>query len=438
MAVKRKSSPQRRTRTTEAEGWIVPDQMQALVLDGTGFDHLAVRTVPTPRPGPSQLIARVDAAGVCSSMIKIIEQGPRHPMLYGRDVATYPLVLGDEGSITLVGIGERLRERYRLGERYIIQAAVDGAPINHLERYANDGRGIERLGVGYTLPGHLAEYILVGEEILEAKCLLPIANRPIPYAHAAMGEPLACVISAQDHHMHLIQANPLSQREVLKGLRPDGVTVVIGAGTMGRMHVDLAMSFHPRVIVSADHHDERLAQVQDLFGARARRVGTALHTVNSLSTDLREFVNDLTKGRGADDVIVAVGSAAAIQGAQELLARYAVLHVFGSLKKGEDNVALNLTITHYRETNLTGSAGGTPWDIARSLELMAAGEIDPGAHITRIGDLCHVKDFLHMVKERRIDGKAVIYPHRRSGRIREVRSWSAEDERAYLGRCAEA
>jgi D-arabinose 1-dehydrogenase-like Zn-dependent alcohol dehydrogenase len=87
---------------------------------------------------------------------------------------------------------------------------------------------------------------------------------------------------------------------------------------------------------------------------------------------------------------------------------------------------------HYREVNLTGSAGGTPWDVARSLELMAAGQIDPGAHITRIGDLDHVVDFLRMAKDRRIDGRAVVYPHRRSGRIREVRSWSAEDERAYL------
>ena len=435
--IDRKSPPRKREKSIEAGGWIVPDQMQALVLDGTGFDHLMVRTLPTPRPGSSQLLARVDAAGVCTSMIKIIEQGPRHPVLYGWDVASYPLVLGDEGSITLVAIGERLRGRYHVGERYVIQAAVDGAPINHLERYANGGRGIERLGVGYTLPGHLAEYILVGEEILEAQCLLPVGKRQLPYAHAAMGEPYGCIVSAQNHHLHLIQANPLSQREVLKGLRPDGATVVIGAGTMGRMHVDLAFSFRPRVIVSADHHDERLARVRDLFSERARRVGIALHTVNSLSTDLGKVVSDLTKGHGADDVIVAVGSAAAIQEAQELLARYAVLHVFGSLKKGEDNVALNMTIAHYRETNLTGSAGGTPWDVARSLEFMAAGEIDPGAHITRIGDLNHVIDFLHMAKERRIDGKAAIYPHRRSGRIREVPSWGAQDERAYLGGQAE-
>ena len=30
----------------------IPTEMRALVLDGTGFEHLQVRQVPTPRPGP--------------------------------------------------------------------------------------------------------------------------------------------------------------------------------------------------------------------------------------------------------------------------------------------------------------------------------------------------------------------------------------------------
>jgi len=38
----------------------VPSQMRALVLDGIGFEHLRVRTIPVPRPGPRQLLARVD------------------------------------------------------------------------------------------------------------------------------------------------------------------------------------------------------------------------------------------------------------------------------------------------------------------------------------------------------------------------------------------
>jgi D-arabinose 1-dehydrogenase-like Zn-dependent alcohol dehydrogenase len=81
---------------------------------------------------------------------------------------------------------------------------------------------------------------------------------------------------------------------------------------------------------------------------------------------------------------------------------------------------------------VTGSSGGSPWDIARTLELMASGEIDPALHITRIGDLEHAVELLQMVKAQQIDGKAVVYPHRRTGEIKTVPTWTAEDEKNYL------
>ena len=61
----------------------IPPQMRALALDGVGMEHLGPRTVPTPRPDPRQLLARVDAAGVCTSLIKLIAQGPQHSDLCG-------------------------------------------------------------------------------------------------------------------------------------------------------------------------------------------------------------------------------------------------------------------------------------------------------------------------------------------------------------------
>src|ERR1035441_4702721 len=78
----------------------LPKEMRAVVLDGIGFSHLGVRNVPTPRPGPHQMLARVDAAGICTSLIKLIEQGPNHPLLSGWDITSFPLILGDEGSVT--------------------------------------------------------------------------------------------------------------------------------------------------------------------------------------------------------------------------------------------------------------------------------------------------------------------------------------------------
>ena len=155
----------------------VPATMRALVLDGIGFEHLAIKTVPTPQAGPSQLLARVEAAGICTSLIKLIEQGPDHKLMYGWDPAQFPLILGDEGALTIVKVGEKLKAAYAPGQRFVIQPAVDHAPVNHRERYRNRATGVNKVAVGYTLAGHLAEYILVTEEVLQAGCLLPIPDR---------------------------------------------------------------------------------------------------------------------------------------------------------------------------------------------------------------------------------------------------------------------
>ena len=410
----------------------VPLEMRALVLDGKGFEHLQVRRVPTPRPGPRQLLARVDAAGICTSLIKLIEQGSSHGLLYGWDLSRYPLILGDEGSVTLVEVGQALRERYRPGERYVVQPAVEYPPINHRQRYRNEAKGIQKIAAGYTLPGHLAEYILLTEEVLAADCLVSLPDPTLAYAHVAMSEPLSCAVSAQEHHVHLTQETPLSPRQPMNGLKPGGVTVVIGAGAMGRMHVEVALSYRPRVVIISDMISERLELTERLFARRAEELGVLLRSVNARETGVQDVVNQETDHRGADDVIVAVGSARVIEVAQGYVGRGGVLNLFGGLKKGEDVVGFDTGIIHYKEINVTGSSGGAPADILRILELMAAGEIDAGNHITRIGDLEHAPEFLEMIKAQELDGKAVVYPHRRTDRIRTVPSWSVDDEREYL------
>jgi threonine dehydrogenase-like Zn-dependent dehydrogenase len=410
----------------------IPLEMRALVLDGVGFEHLAVRKVPVPSPSARQMLARVEAAGICTSLIKLIEQGPDHNLMYGWDVRRYPAILGDEGVVTVVRVGEALRDQYRSGESYVVQPAVDHEPVNHRERYRDSAKGVSKVAVGYTLAGHLAEYILIPEEVLNSGCLLPVPEPHPPLAHAAMSEPLSCVVSAQEHHMHLIQNSALAAREAVKGLKRGGVTVIIGAGAMGRMHVDLAFAYRPRAIVVADFVEARLQLVRRLFEARAAEVGVALLTVHAASTSVEKVVAELTNHIGADDVIVAVGSKKAIEGAQNMVGRGAVLNLFGGLKKGEDIVGIDASVVHYKEINVTGSSGGSPWDIARTLELIAAKEIDAGAHITRVGDLEHAIELLELVKAQQIDGKALVYPHRRTQSIHRVDSWSGADERSYL------
>jgi threonine dehydrogenase-like Zn-dependent dehydrogenase len=352
--------------------------------------------------------------------------------MYGQDLGRFPAILGDEGTLTLTAIGSNLKDRFFPGQRYVMQPSVEHAPINHLDRYQNRGHGIVKVAAGYTLPGHLAEYVLVTEEAIAAGCLLPVPDLTLPFAHAALTEPLSCVVSSQDHHLHLTREGPLTPRSVIKGLVPGGVLVVIGGGAMGRMHVDVGLSYQPRAIIVSDHHDERLALVETLFKARAERAGIGLRLVQSYREDLKAVVSDLTNGLGAEDVIVAVGSEEAILAAQSLVSRGGVLNLFGGLPRGRESIPFDTLAIHYREINVTGSSGGYPWDMAHTLELITTGAIDPAAHITRIGDLEHAADLLKMVKAKTIDGKAMVYPHQRASSILSVSRWTAEDELAYL------
>lgn len=93
---------------------------------------------------------------------------------------------------------------------------------------------------------------------------------------------------------------------------------------------------------------------------------------------------------------------------------------------------VDMGLVHYREVNVAGSSGGSPWDMARTLELIARGDISTEAHITCMGDLEHAPALLQMVKAHQLDGKAVVYPHRRTGETLRAPAWSAEDGQRYL------
>lgn len=91
----------------------VPNTMQAVVMDRFGgIDTLTVRALPVPRPGPDEVLLRLDAVGIGSW-----ERGERegHYEAYLGGV-TFPYVLGWEGAGTIVAIGEHV-QRCGVGER---------------------------------------------------------------------------------------------------------------------------------------------------------------------------------------------------------------------------------------------------------------------------------------------------------------------------------
>ncbi|MEM7642646.1 MAG: zinc-binding dehydrogenase [Pseudomonadota bacterium] len=408
----------------------LPERMQAVTLSGAGEDHLRLSDVPVPRPGPGQLLVRVDAAGICASLIKTIDQGADHAYFHGWDLGAHPAILGDEGSVTIAAVGRDLTGAYRLGDRYVVQPAVDHGPVNHLERYRGHGRGVRKIACGYTLPGHLAGYMLIPEEVLLAKCLLPVPDPEMAHAHAAIAEPISCCVSGQFHHVHLSQDALTSPRQARAGLKRDGVTVVVGLGAMGRMHVEVALAAGGGTVIGSDPSDSRRARTEVLFTHRADAAGGRLLTATP--ERVADVVAQASDGRGADDLIVAVGAAPVIEASLPLLAKGGVANLFGGLKAGQDQIRIDANAVHYGETCITGSSGGTAWDVAQTLDWMHRGRIHAAPHIAKIGGLDQALELIDDVRHQRLDGKAVLYPHRPVDAAFEVDGWTAADEARHL------
>ena len=86
--------------------------------------------------------------------------------------------------MTIVGVGDKWKGKFKLGSRYIIQADV-----------YYKGKGV---AFGYAIPGGLSQYVVIGTEILEGDegCyLLPVKDET-GFAEAALVEPWTCVIAS--------------------------------------------------------------------------------------------------------------------------------------------------------------------------------------------------------------------------------------------------
>jgi len=353
--------------------YAIPKVMQALVSCGKGFDNLAAKEVPVPEIGPDQLLARVDATGVCTSILKLIAQGSEHTFINGWDMQKWPVILGDEGAVTIVKVGENLTDQYEPGQRFAIQPAVAVDPINHRERYRNKAEDMHKCAVGYTLGGHLVQYICVQEEVIAGKCLLPLPDDDMPYFAASMAEPISCIYSAQQRNYHIIKDGLHAERKPHMGCLPGGVTVVIGAGAMGRIHAELALRYSPSVLIVSARTRTRLDIVDRVLGPKAKEKGVQLITVTS--DKLPETIMQNSSGKGADDIILSVGVKAVQQKALEMLAPGGVANLFVGLPRGDHFLQLDAIKVHYQEIKIVGSSGGDPSDMALTLKAIVENDI---------------------------------------------------------------
>lgn len=173
----------------------LPEKVMGWNMYGAGLENVGrdgkPELFPMPEPGPDQILVRVDAVGLCFSDVKLIKQGGQHPKLYNRDLSVDPTRLGHEAAFTVIKVGDNLKERFTPGQKLAIQ------PDIYVNKVAT--------AYGYTIPGGLIQYHLIGKEIFDAddsEYLIPVKGE-LGYSESALTEPWACVEAAYTQRRRL-------------------------------------------------------------------------------------------------------------------------------------------------------------------------------------------------------------------------------------------
>jgi L-sorbose 1-phosphate reductase len=301
----------------------VPVKNRLWPLYGAGFENLGKDGQPidvdTPEIGPDQLLVRHDACGLCFSDIKVLKAGQTHPRIK-KDMSKDPVVLGHEVSMTVVKVGEALKGKYKVGDRFIIQADVYWKGDN--------------LAYGYMIQGGLSQYNVIDERILhgdEGSYLLPVKDST-GYAESALTEPWACVIAAY-------------QLKYRTAIKPGGTTWVIGTGKDLPYTVSAGFdeTSHPECLL--------LTNVPPKFEIwlkqRAAKLGMQVLDAPDVNTPPVEPVDDIIL-LGADPDI--------IEKASSRLANFGIFAIIGDAPLSR-KVSIDLGRVHYNRWVYVGGKG---------------------------------------------------------------------------------
>ena len=297
----------------------LPGKSWAWNLYGAGMENLGRDGKPElfsiPEPNDDQLLVRIDSIAVCFSDVKILKQGGSHPKLYNRDLAHDPTRLGHEVALTIVKVGKNLQKNYRPGQRLAVQPDI-----------YQQGKST---AYGYTVPGGLIQYHLIGDEVLKTDagaCLLPL-EEGMGYAESSLLEPWGCVMAAYTQRRRLTPKRDGSMWII--GQPGDATTFTFSAGLDA-----------PTTIVLTDVP----ASVNQL----ARATKAKVIERNGLKPSGYEALSrELTNGAGFDDIVVLnPTSADAVSQIARFIARRGTCNLVGT--KPLDGLAkIDLGRLHY-------------------------------------------------------------------------------------------
>ena len=318
--------------------------MKALLL--REYSHLELADLPTPAPGPGELLIQVAACGICGSDVHGFDgsSGRRIP----------PIVMGHEAAGIVAATGDDVTG-FQPGDRVTFDSTVScGACPYCLRGEINlcDRREVIGVSCGeYRRAGAFAEFVTVPERIAYK---LP-AN--LSFAEAAMLEPVAVAL-------HAVRVSEIRGGET---------ALVLGAGMIGLLTLQAARAAGCSQVFIADIDPTRL------------RLAASLGATDTLQLSGTELAAEILRstGSGVDLALEAVGREETIQAAIHSVRKGGTVTLIGNITP---QVAIPLQVVVSRQLRLQGTAASAG-EYPQAIDLISRGIIHVKPLITAVAPL---------------------------------------------------
>lgn len=366
---------------------------KAVRLYGAG--DLRLDEFQLPEITDDEILVKVVSDSVCMSTYKCAILGTAHKRVH-KDVADHPAIMGHEFSGEIVKVGKNHRDKFKPGMRFAQQPAL------------NYKGTMWSPGYSYEFFGGDATYCIIPAEVMELGCLMEYKGKA--FYEASLAEPMSCCIGA----FHACYHTQMGVYKHDMGIKEGGkLALLAAAGPMGLGSIAYALCCErrPGLIVVTDINAARLSRAEQLFSKQAKNAGIELYFVNTAQIQAPgEYLRDITGGDGYDDVFAFAPIAGVVELASEVLGRDGCLSFFAGPTDANFSAKLNYYDIHYNSTHVVGTTGGNTEDLIESLELSAAGLLNPAVMVTHVGGLnCCAEVILN--QPYLSGGKKLIYTH---------------------------
>lgn len=316
----------------------IPTHMLAAVY--YGVNDVRMETVPVPKIGAGEILIRVHTCGICGTDLKKISTGSHSaPRIFGHETT---------GMITAIGAGVK---KFKAGDRVMVFHHIPCRECYYCRNKVFSQCPVyKKVGVtaGYEPSGGgFSEYVRVMDWIVENGGVVKIPES-VSYEQASYIEPLNTVMKGI---------------ETLR-LQAGESVLVVGQGPIGIMMGVLAQKSGARVITS------------DLFEQRltiGRRFGLTT-TIDASGANTVERTRELTEGRGADAVILAVAGNSLIRPAMDAARPGGRILLFAQTQRSE--ATIDSAAVCVDEKALLGSYSASVDLQEESVRFVFSGEMD--------------------------------------------------------------